>query len=153
MSVALGLEFVKRFLFVLEEIPDLCLKHRSLPTFFRPNQRSQWSTPESGPLAHTKSAISPVFRLNQRSQWSTPESGPLAHTKSCLFPGFPAKSMEPVVHSGKWTTGWHVIEAFHWFPAKSTEPVVHSGEWTTSSCEIGNFPPFPVKSKILCKNM
>ena len=29
------------------------------------------------------------------------------------------------------------------------EPVVHSGEWTTSSCEIGDYRPFPAKSKEL----
>ena len=55
-------------------------------------------------------------------------------------PLFPAKSEEPVVHSGKWATSSCEIGDFPWFPAKSEEPVVHSGEWTTSSCEIGDFP-------------
>ncbi|WP_315600663.1 hypothetical protein, partial [Abiotrophia defectiva] len=66
-----------------------------------------------------------------RSQWSTLESGPLAGTKSGLLPGFRAKSEEPVVYFGEWTTSWHEIEAFPGFLAKSEEPVVHSGEWTT----------------------
>ncbi len=64
-------------------------------------------------------------------------------TSSCEigdFPGFPAKSKKPVVHSGKWTTSWHEIEAFPWFLAKSEEPVVHSGEWTTGARAYGYFP-------------
>ena len=76
------------------------------------------------------------------SQWSTLESGPLAHTKSCLFPGFPAKSMEPVVHSGEWATSSYEIGAFPPFQAKSKEPVVHYGKWTTGSHVIGAFTRF-----------
>ena len=60
-------------------------------------------------------AFSLVFRLNQWSQWSTLESGPLAHAKSGLFPGFPAKAKEPVVHSGEWTTSSHEFGHFTWF--------------------------------------
>ena len=91
--------------------------------------------------------FSPVSRPNQKSQWSTLESGPLAHTNSGILPGFPAKSEELVVHSGKWTTSSYEIGAFPRFLAKSEEPVVHSGEWATSSREIGVFPQFPAKSK------
>ena len=43
------------------------------------------------------------------------ESGPLAGTKSGLFTFFPAKSEEPVVHSGEWTTG---ARAYGYFPVK-----------------------------------
>ena len=57
-------------------------------------------------------------------------------------PLFPAKSEEPVVHSGEWATSSYVIGVFSRFLAKSEEPVVHSGEWTTSSCEIGDFSWF-----------
>ena len=57
----------------------------------------------------------PFFRPNQRSQWSTLESGPLARTNSGILPYFQAKSEEPVVHSGEWTTG---ARAYGYFPVK-----------------------------------
>ena len=59
---------------------------RAFYLVFRPNQRSQWSTLESGPLAHAKSGLFLRFRKNLRSQWSTPESGPLAQEHRAIFP-------------------------------------------------------------------
>ena len=45
-----------------------------------------------------------------------------------------------MVHSRKWTTSSCEIGAFRPFPAKSEEPVVHSGEWTTGARAYGYFP-------------
>ena len=69
--------------------------------------------------------------------------------KSGLFPGFPAKSKEPVVHSGEWTTSSCEIGGFPWFPAKSKELVVHSGKWATGSHVIEAFSGFLDKSEKL----
>ena len=106
MSVALSLRFVKRFLFVLEEIPDLCLKQRSLPPFFPAKSKEL--------VVHSGKWATSSYEIGD-------------------FPQFPAKSKELVVHSGKWTTSSYEIGAFPRFLAKSEEPVVHSGKWTTSS--------------------
>ena len=91
MSVALGLEFVKRFLFVLEEIPDLWLKQRSLPPFFPAKSKEL--------VVHSGKWATSSYEIGD-------------------FPQFPAKSKELVVHSGKWTTSSYEIGAFTWFPGQ-----------------------------------
>ena len=106
MSVALGLEFVKRFLFGLEEIPDLCLKQRSLPPFFPAKSKEL--------VVHSGKWATSSYEIGD-------------------FSCFPAKSMEPVAHSGEWDTSSCEIGVFSRFLAKSEEPVVHSGEWTTGA--------------------
>ena len=107
---------------------------------FRQKQRSQWSTQESGPLAHAKMANTPSFRQKQRSQWTTRESGPLAQTKMANSPDFRQKQRSqwttresgPLAHAKPANSPW--------FPAKTKEPVDHSGKWTTSSRQTGEFP-------------
>ena len=51
------------------------------------------------------------------SQWSTPNSGPLAHGFSGLLTQLPHFSEELVVHSKEWTTSSRFFLAFGLIPA------------------------------------
>ena len=75
-----------------------------------------------------------VAALVQGSQWSTLQSGPLAHTFSGLLSRFPPLLKELVVHSPVWTTGSRLFGLLARFLPFSEELVVHSPEWTTGSC-------------------
>ena len=46
------------------------------------------------------------FGSGGRSQWSTLESGPLARSERPGKGRELGKGVEPVVHSGEWTTSW-----------------------------------------------
>ena len=65
-----------------------------------------------GVAAATFRGIYPEFSHFRGSQWSTLESGPLAHAFSGDLPGFPPFPGKLVVHFPKWTTGSRHFGAF-----------------------------------------
>ena len=69
------------------------------------------------------------------SQWSTPQSGPLAHTFFGLLTQFRPLPRELVVHSSKWTTGSRLFQAFDLVSASSrgaSGPLARVDHWLTA---------------------
>ena len=92
------LHTIKRSQWTTRESGPLAHAKPANSSDFRQKQRSQWTTRESGPLAHAKRSNTPDFRQKQRSQWSTLASGPLAQSKTALSPEFRQKQRS------QWTT-------------------------------------------------
>ena len=104
---------------------------------------SQWSTLQSGPLAHAFSKLLPGFCHFPGSQWSTLQSGPLAHVISGLLPGILPFSGKPVVHSLEWTTSSRFIGAKarnSAFSREASGPLFRVDHWLASFC--GKSPEF-----------